>query len=792
MQYARTRIRNSLLRKLIYLIRNKKPGFLWINPDYFLKLGKKMMLKKPKFKDCFYVEMIESVGVFLRSELESFVLTGKLYERLVPLIDGDRTVDNIVETLSKEISITEIYYALMLLEKKVYIVENDSLSSEIGAFLDLANIDRSQAQTRLKSTQISVTSVNQISPQPLIDILKLLNLQIAESGDIEIVLTDDYLRDELELLNQQALKIKRPWMLVKPVGSIIWLGPIFAPGKTGCWQCLAQRLRNNRPIETFIQTQKGIAQPLPNSVAMLPSIWQTGLNLAVTELIKWIVQGENKSLENRLLTFDTKSLNIQTHTLVKRPQCPVCGDSDWFVKKPLPIILKSCKKSFTTDGGHRCFSPEETLHKYEHHISSITGIIKEMKPISLLESHLTNTYITEYNFIRNFDNLADFQENLHSTSGGKGKTDIQARASAFCEAIERHSGVFQGDEVRQKASYQELGDSAIHPNDCMNFSQFQFNRRLELNAKIPRREQRIPEPFDEKREIEWTPLWSLTHHRVKYLPTFYCYFGYSLLHNIENGWANSNGHAAGNTIEEAILQGFMELVERDSVAIWWYNQINRPGVNLDSFDEPYLAALRDYYQTINRELWVLDITNDFQIPTFAAICRRTDKKIEDIIFGFGAHFDAKIAILRAVTEVNQSLPAVRAITTNSDPDEYKFFNSIAREWYQTAAIGNQPYLVPNSDLTTKVYRDYPQPTNDDLREDILTCIETVQKLGMEMLVLDQTRPDLGMNVVKVIVPGMRHFWRRLGPGRLYDVPVKLGWLSAPLLENQLNSFNTFF
>jgi hypothetical protein len=28
--------------------------------------------------------------------------------------------------------------------------------------------------------------------------------------------------------------------------------------------------------------------------------------------------------------------------------------------------------------------------------------------------------------------------------------------------------------------------------------------------------------------------------------------------------------------------------------------------------------------------------------------------------------------------------------------------------------------------------------------------------------------------------------RRFAPGRLYDVPVKLGWLDKPTLENDLN------
>jgi len=40
----------------------------------------------------------------------------------------------------------------------------------------------------------------------------------------------------------------------------------------------------------------------------------------------------------------------------------------------------------------------------------------------------------------------------------------------------------------------------------------------------------------------------------------------------------------------------------------------------------------------------------------------------------------------------------------------------------------------------------------------------------------------------VIVPGLRHFYRRYGPGRLYDVPVKLGWLERPLAESELTPF----
>jgi ribosomal protein S12 methylthiotransferase accessory factor len=62
---------------------------------------------------------------------------------------------------------------------------------------------------------------------------------------------------------------------------------------------------------------------------------------------------------------------------------------------------------------------------------------------------------------------------------------------------------------------------------------------------------------------------------------------------------------------------------------------------------------------------------------------------------------------------------------------------------------------------------------------------------MEMLVLDLTRADAGMPVAKVIVPGLRHFWARFAPGRLYDVPVAMGWLERPVPEAELNPTPVF-
>ena len=229
----------------------------------------------------------------------------------------------------------------------------------------------------------------------------------------------------------------------------------------------------------------------------------------------------------------------------------------------------------------------------------------------------------------------------------------------------------------------------------------------------------------------------------------------------------------------------MELVERDSVGIWWYNRLRRPGVDLASFDDPYLLDLQEYYRQNQRELWVLDLTTDLGIPAFVTVSRRIEGEYERILLGYGAHFDPKIAILRSVTELNQ-------IGLGIDGQDVEQMEPGMQKWMTTATLENQPYLVPNPEVPAKVYTDYPQLWSDDIYEDVLTCAKIAKEAGMETLVLDQTRPDIGLKVVKVIVPGLRHFWSRFGVGRLYDVPVKTGLLSASLKEEEMNPMPMVF
>jgi oxazoline/thiazoline synthase len=100
-------------------------------------------------------------------------------------------------------------------------------------------------------------------------------------------------------------------------------------------------------------------------------------------------------------------------------------------------------------------------------------------------------------------------------------------------------------------------------------------------------------------------------------------------------------------------------------------------------------------------------------------------------------------------------------------------------------LTNYPYLIPSDTPAVQAKAD-AKFGKLDTREQVSACVAIAERAGHDFLVLDQTRPDIGVPVVRVIVPGLRHFYPRFGPGRLYDVPVKLGLLNRPRSESELN------
>jgi ribosomal protein S12 methylthiotransferase accessory factor len=428
-----------------------------------------------------------------------------------------------------------------------------------------------------------------------------------------------------------------------------------------------------------------------------------------------------------------------------------------------------------TSGGYRTTSSRSTVARFRKHVSPLTGVVSRLERIEVDLPMNTNFY-AQHNFSAPAQSVDQLRSGLSGGSFGKGSTAEQGEASALMEAIERYSGIFQGDEIRAKKRFTDFpSGEAILPNDILLFSHEQHRTR-EQPTNDPHPTQPAPDPFDPAANIEWSPVWSLRDKRFRYVPTSLLYFFYG---GPAAFAADSNGCAAGNTREEAIVQGFLELVERDAYAIWWYNRTRQPEIDLDRFEDSYVRDLKSQLVDSGRKLWVLDITSDLGIPAYVAIVHWMQNGQENIEFGSGAHFDPRIALLRSLTELNQFLSIGLMGGGTGEKPSLDGVTPLRLEAY--------PFLVPSGQPLLQQDPGLKMPLNNT-REQVDACVEIARRAGLDFLVLDQTRPDVEVPVVRVIAPGMRHFYRRFAPGRLYDVPVKLGLLERPTPESELTPF----
>lgn len=754
------------------------------------------------FKPQFRVETVPGEAVYLISARGVTALRGKPVTVLAPLLDGTRDLGRLIADAARaDLALTPAQTVQLVdrLTEAGLLADSMPGSHTPGdtaeqAYWELAGLNGLRAASRTAAAIVRPVVLGSVDPEAVRHALDEARLHTtARSGagaadaELTLVACDDYLDPALGAIDADQRAHNRPWLLFKPGGTTSLIGPLFQPGNGPCWNCLAHRLRLNRQAETHVQQVLRLAGPVPHPPSAHPAGQAASIHLAVLEAAKWLA-GERHARPLSLWTMDSLSLETRSHPVQQRPQCPDCGDPGLVAARvTAPVTLSARPKAALDGGDHRSAGPQQVLDAHVHLVSPLTGVVRELRRDERGPAFL-NCYRAGHNLAAQSPDLAAVRTGLRTWSSGKGVTPLHAKVSALCEALERHSGCYQGDEPTVRGSFRELGADAVHPDTVQLFHPRQTAERHRTNPQQNGFHQ-VCDPFDENEPIDWTPLWSLTAARQRLLPTSLLYFRTPQRAGRVYCQATSNGSAAGASPEDAILQGFLELVERDSVALWWYNRLQRPAIDLDAFADPWIEELRTVHGGLNRTVWALDLTADLGIPVVAALSRRTDRPAEDIALGFGAHFDPRVALRRALTELNQMLPTV--LDARPDGTGYGCTDPVALNWWRNATLGSEPYLAPLPDTAPRTPADHPYLPQADLRDDVEAVTELTRRHGLELLVLDQTRPDIGLPVVKVVVPGLRPFWNRFAPGRLYDVPVRLGWTGSPTAYEELNPIPFF-
>ena len=286
------------------------------------------MLEHPQFKPHLRVQVVVGEGAFVLSGDSQTLLKGRLYEQVAPYIGGGRSADEVCDELEGQVSPAEVYYVITQLENKGYLCEQEqNVPDHEAAWWWAQAVDPREAARRLAASPVNVRTYG-VEAGPFRALLETMGIRLDDRlGEIElgVVLVDSYQRTELAEYNANALHDRRAWLLGRPVGRQIWIGPLFRPGFTACWECLAQRLRTNAPVATYLADRSGRAAAVADDLAASPATLQAALGLTANAVATWIVRGELPALEGKVQTLDLSSWKAEAHTLVRLPYCPACG-----------------------------------------------------------------------------------------------------------------------------------------------------------------------------------------------------------------------------------------------------------------------------------------------------------------------------------------------------------------------------------------------------------------------------------------------------------------------------------
>ena len=394
------------------------------------------------------------------------------------------------------------------------------------------------------------------------------------------------------------------------------------------------------------------------------------------------------------------------------------------------IELKSCPK-YAPETGIRIKPPEETLSE----VLPKLGIAGLGEPEDITAKD--DIGIPVFSVDRQHTALG-----RPKYYNGKGVTREQAEASAVMESIERYSAECQESDEVVYGTYEQALDvmPAVDPADLI----------LPMWA------------LDNLQgaEIAWTTGWDMFRGETVWVPACAVYYPYKPDTDLQLFKYHTNGLAAGNTMEEAVLHATFELIERDAWSIADYRNTVVPDVEVDPDSVP--GKLLAKFAARGVEIHLKDLTCDTGVPTIGAAADDTLTRDPELLtIGVGTHLNPEIAAVRAITEVAQSRAThkdgkkinaqLQRVTNEMGYDRIKQVN---RMWY--AESGSKVALSDMRDEST-----------DDVLDDIEVVFGKLVDAGFDSVIAcDLTRPELGVPAVRMVIPYME-VWtmdeERIGP-----------------------------
>jgi ribosomal protein S12 methylthiotransferase accessory factor len=373
------------------------------------------------------------------------------------------------------------------------------------------------------------------------------------------------------------------------------------------------------------------------------------------------------------------------------------------------------------------------------------------------------------------------------TNGSTGTTREQAAAGAIGEAVERYSAAVVPDAKLVTASYQEVRGWALDPG-LLALSSGKVDGALGCKYV----------PFRESQHLRWVWGYSLTRGKPLLVPAFAVYLPYApgpdephLAKGI------STGLACGNTLEEAVLAGICEVVERDATMIMWHSKMSMPRIATHFSSSEALVQTLERFACCRSDIYLVNVTTDIGIPAIVAAAHDQSGKGPAVVVASKASLSREKAIVGALKELAQCIIWVRSITGSRQrrfAADLGDVNSREDHVLWPAREENRCHLSFITAGPVEANGLERTRESDDVSMDIATCVEMLRRSRLEVVMIDITPPDIrevGLSVARTIIPGAHplYFGRRRGQqglDRLLRMPLALGYTPRELTVDEIN------
>lgn len=540
-------------------------------------------------------------------------------------------------------------------------------------------------------------------------------------------------------------------------------GPLYRTDKSSepCVRCLERRWLALRPIEERRVIEDGADYfTLNDDPTFAPFVLEQIAQIVAAET----AAGMPSSGVGRIVELRFADLSITRYDLLADSECERCAVPAADTAEAAVVPLDSRPKQHAT--AYRGAKVADLALPVGAYVNELCGSLAKQT----LQVYQCSATLPVSGYFR-VRSKYDYHEMWWS---GQSQSVASSARYGILEGLERYAGQFpRAKQSSVYGSYHELEPDALDPAVVGSY-------RPGFYASHPD----FYEPFHRDTQLRWAWGYSFGEQRPMLVPEQLVYYldRYPDKKFVQE---SSSGCASGTSVEEALLHGMLELIERDAFLLCWYGGARLPEIDTSTCEDEEIQFILDRVSRLGYRMRLFDMRVDIGVPAVMAVAERLDGGLGRLCFAAGASMDPIEAVRSAISETASYIPGMDE-RVEARLDELRAMvqdYGQVHELVQHALLYGLPEMAAVADFLLdaeparsmdSLYADWlrERPATLDLVDDVRFLLDRIAAAGSDIVVVDQTCPEqrgAGIHTLSVLAPGL--------------IPIDFGWTRQRVLDH---------